>query len=149
VGPRRPFRHGDFAMTLDEALAETPLIAVLRGVKPDEVVGIAEALHDAGVRVVDVPLNSPDPLESIARLRALEGRMVYGAGTVLRPGGVDAVAHAGGRLAVSPNTDAAVIRRALERGLVPLPGFASATEAFCALEAGARHLKLFPASTYG
>jgi 2-dehydro-3-deoxyphosphogalactonate aldolase len=136
-------------MTLDEALDQTPLVAILRGVKPDEVLAIAEALHGAGVRVVEVPLNSPDPLESISRLRAWEGRLVYGAGTVLRPGGVDAVAQAGGKLVVAPNTEPAVIRRAAERGLAAMPGFASATEAFCALEAGARHLKLFPASTYG
>jgi 2-dehydro-3-deoxyphosphogalactonate aldolase len=75
--------------------------------------------------------------------------MVWGAGTVLRPGGVDAVAQSGGRIVVAPNTDAAVIRRAVERGLTPMPGFATATEAFCALDAGAKHLKLFPASTYG
>jgi 2-dehydro-3-deoxyphosphogalactonate aldolase len=136
-------------MTLDDALAETPLVAILRGVKPAEVVDVAEALHSAGVRAVEVPLNSPDPFESISRLKAVEGRMVYGAGTVLRPGGADAVAQAGGSLVVAPNTEAAVIRRAIEKGLTPMPGFASATEAFCALEAGARHLKLFPASTYG
>jgi 2-dehydro-3-deoxyphosphogalactonate aldolase len=94
-------------------------------------------------------MNSPEPLDSIARLKAMQGRMVWGAGTVLRPGGVDAVVQAGGRVVVSPNTDPAVIRRAIERGAVPVPGFASATEAFCALEAGARYLKLFPASTYG
>jgi 2-dehydro-3-deoxyphosphogalactonate aldolase len=136
-------------MNLDEALAETPLVAILRGVKPDEILAIAEALHSAGVRVVEVPLNSPDPLESISRLRAFEGRLIHGAGTVLRPGGVDAVAQAGGKLVVSPNTDASVIRRAIEKGLVPLPGFASPSEAFCAIEAGAWRLKLFPASTYG
>lgn len=136
-------------MTLDEAMGETPLVAILRGVKPDEILDVAEALYSAGIRVVEVPLNSPDPLESIARLRAYEDRMIYGAGTVLRPGGVDAVAQAGGRLSVSPNTSEAVIRRAVEKGLTPMPGFATATEAFCALEAGARWLKLFPASTYG
>jgi len=136
-------------MTLDEALTETPLVAILRGVQPGEILEIAEALHQAGIRVVEVPLNSTDPLESISRLRAFKDRLVHGAGTVLRPGGVDAVAHAGGRLVVSPNVDVAVIRRTVERGLAPMPGFASATEAFCALEAGARHLKLFPASTYG
>ena len=136
-------------MKLEDALAETPLVAILRGVRPEEVVDIAEALYAAGVRVVEVPLNSPDPLESISRLRAFDDRLVCGGGTVLRPGGVDAVAQAGGRIVVSPNTDAAVIRRAVERGLAPMPGFASATEAFCAIEAGARYLKLFPASTYG
>lgn len=136
-------------MNLDEALAELPLVAILRGVRPTEVLEIAEALYEAGVRVIEVPLNSPDPLESITKLKLFGRRLAHGAGTVLRPGGVDAVAQAGGRLVVSPNADTAVIRRAIERGLAPMPGFGSATEAFCALDAGARHLKLFPASTYG
>ncbi|HTK36051.1 MAG TPA: 2-dehydro-3-deoxy-6-phosphogalactonate aldolase [Caulobacteraceae bacterium] len=136
-------------MKLEDALGETPLVAILRGVRPEEILAIADALHAAGIRVVEVPLNSPDPLESISRLKAYEARLVHGAGTVLRPGAVDAVAQAGGRLVVSPNTDAGVIRRAVERGLAPMPGFASATEAFAAIEAGAKYLKLFPASTYG
>jgi 2-dehydro-3-deoxyphosphogalactonate aldolase len=136
-------------MKLEDALAETPLVAILRGVRPEEILDVADALHSAGVRVLEVPLNSPEPLESIARLKAFERKLVHGAGTVLRPGAVDAVAQAGGRIVVSPNTDAGVIRRAVERGLSPMPGFASATEAFCALEAGAKYLKLFPASTYG
>jgi 2-dehydro-3-deoxyphosphogalactonate aldolase len=136
-------------MKLEDALGETPLVAILRGVRPEEILDIAEALYSAGFRVIEVPLNSPDPLESISRLKAYEDRIVHGAGTVLRPGAVDAVAQAGGRLVVSPNTDVSVIRRAVERGLAPMPGFASATEAFCAIEAGAKYLKLFPASTYG
>jgi 2-dehydro-3-deoxyphosphogalactonate aldolase len=136
-------------MNVDEALGEVPLIAILRGVKPDEILAIAEALHSAGVKVLEVPLNSPDPLESISRLGAFADRVVYGAGTVLGPGAVDAVAQAGGKVIVSPNTDPTVIKRAVERGLCPMPGFGSATEAFCALASGARYLKLFPASTYG
>jgi 2-dehydro-3-deoxyphosphogalactonate aldolase len=136
-------------MTFEEAFAEMPLVAILRGVRPGEVVAIAEALHAAGVRLVEVPLNSPEPLDSIAALKTMEGRMIWGAGTVLRAGGVDAVVQAGGKLIVSPNTESAVIRRAIERGAIPMPGFATASEAFCALEAGARYLKLFPASTYG
>lgn len=136
-------------MTLEEALAETPLVAILRGVKPDEILDLAEALVGAGVRVLEVPLNSPDPLESISRLGAFDGRAVYGAGTVLGPGAVDAVAQAGGKIIVAPNTDPAVIKRSVERGLTPMPGFGTATEAFCALASGARYLKLFPASTYG
>lgn len=134
---------------VDDAFSEMPLVAILRGVRPEEVVAVAEALRDAGVRLVEVPLNSPDPLASLAALSALAGRMVWGAGTVLRPEQADAVARAGGALCVSPNTDATVIRRALDLGLAPLPGVATATEAFAALEAGARRLKLFPASTYG
>jgi 2-dehydro-3-deoxyphosphogalactonate aldolase len=127
-----------------------PIVAILRGVKPDEVVAVAEALHDAGVRVIEVPLNSPEPLESIARLsRALGDRCLCGAGTVLTPEQVDAVKAAGGRLIVTPNTDPAVIARAVDQGLVAMPGFATASEAFAAIKAGARSLKLFPAATYG
>lgn len=133
----------------DDVFEEAPLVAILRGVRPDEVAAIAEALHAAGVKLVEAPLNSPQPLESISALRAMQGRMLWGAGTVYRVSDVDAVADAGGQFVVAPNTNPAVIRRALERGLVPLPGFATATEAFGALEAGAKHLKLFPASTYG
>ena len=137
-------------MKLADALAECPVVAILRGVRPDEVVAHVEALHQAGLRAVEVPLNSPEPLESLRRIvAAFEGRMAIGAGTVLDPGQVDAVAGAGGRYVVSPNTDAAVIRRAVELGLDPAPGFATASEAFAAVGAGARHLKLFPAVTYG
>lgn len=136
-------------MTFEQAFADMPLVAILRGVRPDEVVAVAETLHDAGVRLVEVPLNSPGPLDSISRLKAMEGRMVWGAGTVLTVAQADAVIDAGGTLIVSPNTDPGVIRRTVERGGVPLPGFATGTEAFAALAAGARHLKLFPAATYG
>lgn len=136
-------------MRFEETFAEMPLVAILRGVRAVEVVAIAEALLEAGVKLVEVPMNSPDPLDAIAALKAMEGKMLWGAGTVLRAGGVDAVVQAGGRLIVAPNTEPAVIRRAIERGATPMPGFATATEAFCALEAGATHLKLFPASTYG
>lgn len=127
-----------------------PLVAILRGVTPDEVVGIAEALFDAGLRMIEVPLNSPDPLESIARLsRALGDRCLCGAGTVLTPAAVDQVRAAGGQLIVTPNTDPDVVARAVSHGLVVMPGFATASEAFAAIRAGARHLKLFPAATYG
>jgi len=136
-------------MTLDDALAETPIVAILRGIRPDEIDAHAEVLHAAGVRVIEVPLNSPEPLESVRRLAAWKDRLVSGAGTVLTPERVDAVADAGGEIIVSPNTDPAVIRQAVGRGLPALPGFTTATEAFAALAAGARHLKLFPASTTG
>jgi 2-dehydro-3-deoxyphosphogalactonate aldolase len=135
-------------LSFDEAFAEMPLVGILRGVRPDEVVEIASALHEAGMRIVEVPLNSPDPLESIARLAAVPD-MIGGAGTVLTPADVDAVVDAGGRIIVSPNTDPAVIRRTVERGAEPLPGFATGSDAFAALGAGARILKLFPAATYG
>ncbi len=126
-----------------------PLIAILRGVRSTEVVEICEALHSAGVRLVEVPMNSPDPVASIKMLQAMQDRMLWGAGTVLATDQVDAVASAGGQLVVSPNTNPAVIRRSLERKLIPMPGFATASEAFTAIDCGARHLKLFPASTYG
>jgi len=135
---------------LEAALADLPLVAILRGVRPDEVVAVSEAAFAAGFRLIEVPLNSPDPLESISRLAgAFEGRALVGAGTVLSPASVDAVHAAGGRLIVTPNTDEAVISRAVALGLVALPGFATATEAFRAIAAGARMLKLFPAATYG
>lgn len=137
-------------MKLAEALSVCPLVAILRGITPDEVLEHSEILYAAGVRAIEVPLNSPDPLISIARLAAaFSGRAICGAGTVLAPGQVDAVAQAGGRLIVSPDTDASVIQRTVELGLASAPGFATATEAFAAIAAGARHLKLFPASTYG
>src|SRR5579875_3779595 len=134
---------------LQTALGEVPIVAIIRGVKPDEVEGVAEALLSAGVRVIEVPMNSPEPLDSIARLARLGDRLVCGAGTVLSASVVDQVAEAGGKIIVAPNTDPAVIRRSVERGLTPMPGFGSASEAFTAYDAGARYLKLFPAATYG
>jgi 2-dehydro-3-deoxyphosphogalactonate aldolase len=137
-------------LSLDAALAECPVVAIVRGIRPDEVLDHAAALHHAGVRGMEVPLNSPDPIASIRRLAEAWGdRMAIGGGTVLTPERVEAVAQAGGRIIVSPNTDAAVIGRAVALGLDPAPGFSSPTEAFQALAAGARHLKLFPAVTYG
>lgn len=137
-------------MNLDEALAQCPVVAIIRGVKPDEAVAVTEALYAAGLRGVEVPLNSPEPLISISRIaKAFTGRMVVGAGTVLRPAKVREVMQAGGRIIVSPNACPDVISQARTLGLEPIPGFATATEAFLALGAGARHLKLFPAVTYG
>ena len=137
-------------MTLDEGLAEAPIVAIIRGVRPDEVLAVAEALHQGGVRVVEVPLNSPEPLTSIQRLaEAYRGRMVCGAGTVLSVEDVEGVRAAGGEIVVSPNTRPDVIRRTVELGLESLPGFGTASEAFEAYVAGARRLKLFPAVSYG
>lgn len=138
-------------MTLDEALASTPIVAILRGVTPEAVLDHAQALHDAGVRGIEVPLNSPDrPIESIRRLcEAFGDRMVVGGGTVLTPESVDAIAHSGGRFVVSPNTQPAVIRRTVALQMESLPGFSTPTEAFQATEAGARRLKLFPAASFG
>lgn len=127
-----------------------PLVAILRGIRPDEVLEVAAALHEAGVGAIEVPLNSPSPLESITRLAGKFGdRCLCGAGTVLRPADVDAVHAAGGRLIVTPNTMPAVIERAVALGLTVMPGFATPTEAFAALGAGAGLLKLFPAASYG
>jgi 2-dehydro-3-deoxyphosphogalactonate aldolase len=137
-------------MTLDDALSACPAVAIIRGVTPSEAVSIGEALYAGGLRAVEVPLNSPDPLQSISALaKAFKGRMVVGAGTVLRPEQVEQVAAAGGTLIVSPNTSTAVIARTVALGLVPAPGFATATEAFTAIAAGATHLKLFPAISFG
>jgi 2-dehydro-3-deoxyphosphogalactonate aldolase len=126
-------------------LAPTPLIAILRGVKPDEAEAIAAVIVEAGFGAIEVPLNSPEPLASIARLaRRFGERILVGAGTVLEPHEVDDVAEAGGTLVVAPNADRAVIERAAKLRLVALPGVATMTEAFEALKAGASGLKLFP-----
>jgi 2-dehydro-3-deoxyphosphogalactonate aldolase len=137
-------------MTLEDALAECPLVAILRGVAPEEIIAHGEALHAGGVRAMEIPLNSPRPLESIRSAAAeLGARMAAGAGTVLTHAAVDEVSAAGALFVVSPNTDVAVIARTVQLGLTPLPGFATPSEAFAAIGAGARLLKLFPASTYG
>lgn len=123
-----------------------PLVAILRGVEPGEVVAIGAELVDVGFAVIEVPLNSPQPFDSIGRLAAAFGeRALVGAGTVLTPEAVDRVADAGGRLIVMPHADTAVIRAAKRAGLFAVPGFATPTEAFAALDAGADALKLFPA----
>jgi 2-dehydro-3-deoxyphosphogalactonate aldolase len=130
----------------DAAFQRCPLIAILRGVRPEEVIGIGEALIDAGLHLIEVPLNSPEPFDSIARLaRAFSGRAVIGAGTVLRTADVSSVHSAGGTMIISPNTNAEVIAATRAAGLVSLPGIATPSEAFAALDAGATALKLFPA----
>jgi 2-dehydro-3-deoxyphosphogalactonate aldolase len=126
--------------------AACPLVAILRGVRPDEVEAVAAALFDAGLRIIEVPLNSPDPFASIARLAARYGdEALIGAGTVLTVEDAARVADAGGRLIVSPGTDPVVIAASVAAGLVSAPGFFTPTEAFAALAAGAHALKLFPA----
>lgn len=126
--------------------AQCPLIAILRGILPDEVEAIGDALVEGGTRIIEVPLNSPDPLDSIARLSArLAGRALIGAGTVLRADEVDAVRAAGGRLIVSPSTNTDVIAATVAAGLISCPGYFTPSEAFAAIGAGAHALKLFPA----
>lgn len=127
-----------------------PLIAILRGLTPAEAPAIGEALVAAGITTIEVPLNSPDPLASIAGLaRRLGSSAMVGAGTVLSTSQVDAVAGAGGQIIVSPNCDAGVIARTKELGLQSWPGIFTPTEAFAALEAGADGLKLFPGAMAG
>lgn len=123
-----------------------PLVAIIRGVRPDEAEAIGDALFEAGIRIIEVPLNSPDPLGSIGRLaRRFGDRALIGAGTVLTPQDVAKVADAGGRIIVSPSVSTDVIEATVAAGLVSSPGYFTPSEAFTALRAGAHTLKLFPA----
>ncbi len=132
----------DFRQYLDAC----PLVAIIRGVTPDEAEAIGAVILDAGIRIIEVPLNSPDPLASIRRLADRFGdRALIGAGTVLDPAQVAEVKAAGGRLIVSPNTNPAVIRASVAAGLISSPGYFTPSEAFTAIEAGAHTLKFFPA----
>jgi len=131
--------------TLHAALARLPLVAILRGIRPDEAVDIGRALDESGWGVIEVPLNSPQPLQSIAALTQALPNALIGAGTVLRPEDVHEVHKAGGRLIVAPNFNADVVRAAVGLGIACVPGVATPSEAFAALDAGAAALKLFPA----
>ena len=127
-------------------LTACPLVAILRGVQPDEVEAIGDALVDAGLGIIEVPLNSPDPFDSIARLaRRFGPHVLIGAGTVMRTADVDRLAETGGRLVVTPHADPALVRAAKAQGMVAMPGFFTPAEAFALLDAGADALKLFPA----
>ena len=138
-------------MTPEALPVAPPIVAILRGVEPVHVLAIADRLWSAGIRAIEVPLNSPDPFRSIAALAKAErpADSLVGAGTVLSVEDVRRTEEAGGRLIVAPNCDAAVIAEAGKLGLAVLPGIATATEAFSALRAGARQLKLFPAAALG
>ena len=135
-------------MSLDfpTAFARCPLVAILRGVRPEEVEAIGDQLVDAGFTLIEVPMNSPEPLESIGRMvRRLDGRALVGAGTVLTVEQVGQVKDAGGQLVISPNSDVAVIAATVRAGMISMPGYFTPTEAFAAIGAGASALKLFPA----
>ncbi len=125
------------------------LVAILRGLTPQRAPEVGAALHAAGFRTMEVPLNSPDPFDTIKLLSQTQRDCLVGAGTVLTAAEVERVHGAGGRIVVAPNCEPEVIRRALDLGMRVLPGIATATEAFAALRAGATDLKLFPAATYG
>ncbi|TMH21538.1 MAG: 2-dehydro-3-deoxy-6-phosphogalactonate aldolase [Betaproteobacteria bacterium] len=132
--------------SLHRYLRPLPLVAVLRGITPAEIDAVGAALADNGFRILEVPLNSPDPFESIARMaREFGEHCLLGAGTVLKLEDVARVADAGGKLIVMPHGDVAIVREAKRLGLVCLPGVATTTEAFAALDAGADGLKMFPA----
>lgn len=132
--------------TFDEAAEMCGIIAILRGVKPDAVVAIGHALFEAGITIVEVPLNSPDPFASIQNLATeFAGKMIVGAGTVLSVQDVNLLKAYGGQISVSPDCNPATIARAIELGMEPLPGVFTPTEAFAAVRAGAKNLKLFPA----
>jgi 2-dehydro-3-deoxyphosphogalactonate aldolase len=133
-------------MDLKDYLARCPLIAILRGIRPDEAVAVTTSLERRGLAIVEVPLNSPDPMTSIATLaRGFGDRLLIGAGTVMTEAQVGEIAAAGGKLIVTPHADAAVVRAAKHHGLLAVPGVFTPAEAFAMLGAGADALKLFPA----
>ena len=135
---------------LKQALAQNGLIAILRGLRPQEAAAVGEVLYSAGFRVIEVPLNSPEPYESIRILRnTLPADCLIGAGTVLTPAQVEQVKAAGGQVIVMPHSDPNVLRAAKAAGLYLSPGVATPTEAFAALAEGAHVLKLFPAEQMG
>lgn len=137
-------------MAPEALLQSLPLVAILRGLTPERAMDVGNAVYAEGIRSIEVPLNSPDPYASIRILSDLFGeRCLCGAGTVLDPEDVQRIHDAGGKLVVSPNCNVDVIRAALRLNMISFPGIATATEAFTAVGAGAQHLKLFPAATYG
>ena len=139
-------------MTFQEQARRCPVVAILRGITPEEMLPVCEALRTAGIRLLEVPLNSPDALESIRRAAVkyhAAGELLAGAGTVLTAQNVRDVVAAGGRFIISPDANPEVIRETKRLGLVSIPGFFTATEAFTALRAGADYLKLFPAGKLG
>jgi 2-dehydro-3-deoxyphosphogalactonate aldolase len=140
----------DHVARFDKVLREAPVIAILRGLQPHEVDPVGDALVAAGIRIIEVPLNSPDPFTSIARLVERLGQAaVIGAGTVRRMDDVEKLAKIGAGLVLSPHCDPALIRGTVATGMVSVPGILTPTEAFAALDAGAHALKLFPMEVMG
>ena len=122
---------------LENWFQKMPVIAILRGIKPSEVVAVGSALYEAGIGIIEVPLNSPEPLLSIEKLaKVLGNECVIGAGTVVSEADVTLVANAGGEIVVAPNTNIDIIQKSIALGLTPMPGWSSATEAFVAYQAG-------------
>ena len=122
----------------------------MRGVKPDEVIEIGQAIFAAGIRIIEVPLNSPDPFESIKNLsKAMGKKCVVGCGTLVNKSDLKKVAAAGAEIVVTPNVNPAIIKKCIKLGMIPAPGWSTPSEAFAAYKAGARILKLFPASSFG
>jgi 2-dehydro-3-deoxyphosphogalactonate aldolase len=135
---------------LESWFEKIPVVAIIRGVQPEEVEEIGTAILEAGIGIIEIPLNSPRPFESIEKLsKALGDRCVTGCGTLINEEDAQRVSDSGGKIAVTPNTNPTVNKRCLELGLTPMPGWATPSEAFTAYQAGARYLKLFPAGTYG
>ncbi len=137
-------------MDLRALFGACPLVSILRGIRPEEAESIGAALERAGVRIMEVPLNSPEPLKSISILaEKFSERMLVGAGTVTQPEQVSRIASAGGRLIVTPHADLSILKAAKDAGLIAIPGAFSPTEAFALLNAGADAIKLFPAENLG
>lgn len=137
-------------MDFNSLMKQCPAVAILRGVTPDEVCDVCDVLFEAGITLLEIPLNSPNPFDSIARAaKHCEGRQLVGAGTVLTPEDVRNVHKAGGTFIISPNTDPDVIRETVALDMISIPGFFTASEAFTAIKAGAHFLKLFPAGQLG
>lgn len=130
----------------EKFMAQCPAVAILRGITNAEVIPVCDTLYEAGIRIMEIPLNSPDAVKSIAiAAEHCKGKMAVGAGTVLTVEDVNNVRNAGGTFIISPNTDTDVIRETKRLGMLSIPGFFTATEGFAAVKAGADYLKLFPA----
>lgn len=137
-------------MDKSEFLKSSPIVAIIRGVKPEEAVDVAKTMYEAGIRIVEVPLNSPDPFTSIRNIvDALGDKMIVGAGTVITADQVRKLKDAGGEIVVSPNMNPEIIRLSKELDMLSYPGIMTASECFSAIEAGADGLKLFPADVVG